>query len=68
MSVFVFTIVTDEVFAMEKSDMGEAEIISDGDLYVESTIPAKISFKVIAVDEFNKQIPVQCDKTSNSII
>ena len=67
MSVFVFTIVTDEVFAMEKSNMVKVEIISDGDLYVESTIPAKISFEVIAVDEFNKQIPVQCDKTSNSL-
>jgi hypothetical protein len=66
MSVFVFTIVTDEVSAMEKSDRVVAEIISDGDLYVESTTPAKISFEVRAVDEFNNQIPVQCDKTSNS--
>ena len=67
MSVFVLAIFTDEVFAMEKSDRGEVKIISDGDLYVESTIPTKVSFEVTAVDEFNKQIPVQCDKTSNSV-
>ena len=67
LSVLVLTVFTGEVFAMEKSDIIEPEIISDGDLYVESTTPTKISFEVIAVDKFNKQIPVQCDKTSNSV-
>ncbi len=68
LSVFVLIFAADEVFAIEKSDIiNKGEIIIYGGLYVESVVSTKVSFDVTAVDNFNESIPVQCDKTSDSI-
>jgi len=56
-----------DVFAVEQSDIISPKIVTDGDLYIESEIPIQVSFNVVATDSFNNLIPVECDKTLNTI-
>jgi hypothetical protein len=56
-----------DVFAVEQSTMINSKIITNGDLYVESKTPIQVPFSVIAIDEFNNPIPVECDKTPKTI-
>ena len=67
MSVILLTSFTYEAFAIKESERFESKIITDGDLYIESNIPAKVMFEVRAIDDSNNIIPVECDKISNSI-
>ena len=67
MSVILLTSFTYEAFAIKESEKFESKIITDGDLYIESNIPAKVMFEVTATDDSNNIIPVECDKISNSI-
>ena len=54
------------VFGDIESNLEEIKIIIDGDLYVESDIPSQVAFNVIAKDNASNELPVECDKTSNS--
>lgn len=56
-----------DVFAVEPSTMINSQIITNGDLYVESKIPVQIPFSVTATDGFDNPIPVECDKTSKTM-
>ena len=47
--------------------MHEFKIITNGDLYVESKVPTQIPFNVTAMDGFNSPIPVECDKTPETM-
>ena len=67
MLVFMLVFVTEQVFAIEKSDINNVGIKTEGDLYVKSINPTKVAFKVSATDNFKNTIPVQCDKTSDSV-
>ena len=57
---------TNTVFGDIESDLGEVKIITDGDLYVESEFPSQVAFNIIAKDNANNELPVECDKTTNS--
>ena len=57
---------TNTVFGDIESDFEEVKIITDGDLYVESEVPSQVDFNVIAKDNANDELHVECDKTANS--
>ena len=67
LSLIILTSQENTTLAYEYSDIPELKIITDGDLYVESKIPTRVSFDVIALDSSNNEIPVQCDRISDSI-
>ena len=68
LSVIVFAGSVNSVFAVEQSKANLIpKITTDGDLYVDSEIPIQIPFSVTAVDGFENIIPVECDKTPNTI-
>jgi hypothetical protein len=54
-----------DAFAEQVSRVSPKIIL--GDVYAESKIPTQIPFRVTAVDSSNNPIPVECDKTQNSI-
>ena len=56
-----------DAFAVESPIMHESKIITNGDLYVESKVPTQIPFNVTAMDGFNSPIPVECDKTPETM-
>ena len=57
---------TNVVFGDTGLDFEEAKIITDGDLYVESKFPSQVAFNVIAKDDANNKLHVECDKATNS--
>ncbi len=63
--VFVFT--AEDVLAFEQLDTHVSKIITPGDLYIESKEPIHVSFNITAIDKFDNQIFVECDKASNSV-
>ena len=63
--IFVFSV--DDVFAFQQSDTNTFKIITKGDLYIESEEPTHVPFSITATDSSNNPIPVECDKTLNSI-
>ncbi len=60
----LFASSAEEILASEEP--GIIKIITDGDLYVQSKVPTQVPFDVTATDHSNNEIPVQCDKISNS--
>ena len=63
--LILFASNTNEVFA-EQSGAFDPKI-TVADVYIESKIPIQVPFKVTASDMFNNPIPVECDKTQNSV-
>ena len=63
--IFVFSV--DDVFAFQQSDTNISKITTPGDLYIESEEPIHVPFIITATDNSNNPIPVECDKTLNSI-
>ena len=68
MSIILLSFFSFEAFAMEEDiEIFEGKVITDGDLYIDSVHPIRVSFEVTAVDKSNDLIPVQCDKNPNSL-
>ena len=66
-SSIIFTVNVNDASAVELSNITSPKIITDGDLYIKSKIPTQVSFNVVATDSLNKPIPVECNKTLNTI-
>ena len=67
-SIVLLSFFSFEAFAMDEDIKNfEGEVFTDGDLYVDSIHPVRVSFEVTAVDKSKNSIPVQCDKNSNSV-
>ncbi len=56
-----------DVYATEQSTVLNSKIITNGDLYVKSDTSIQIPFSVTAIDGFDNSIPVECDKTPETI-
>ena len=66
-SSIIFAVNVNDASAVELSNITSPKIITDGDLYIKSKIPTQVSFNVVATDSLNKPIPVECNKTLNTI-
>ena len=56
-----------DVYATEQSTVLNSKIITNGDLYVQSDTSIQIPFSVTATDSFDNSIPVECDKTPETM-
>ena len=65
--LLVFTTSVNWAFASEQPSMVPSKIITNGDLYVDSKESLNVPFRVSAIDDLSKSLPVECDKTSTSI-
>ena len=61
------TAASHNAFATDSSDTVKPTITTQGDIYKISTIPTPVSFSILAVDDVDGQIRVDCDKTSKTI-
>ena len=71
-TLIVFLVITTIIFiTIETEAYAEinkvSKIIVEDDLYIKSNTPIQVAFETKAIDEFDNKIPVNCDKTSNSI-
>ena len=57
----------DDAWALEQSETVLPKITTGGDLYIESKVPTQVSFNVSAKDGSNNPIPVECNKTLNTV-
>ena len=64
-SLTVMFVSNTDAFAEQSTTVSPKIIL--GDVYAESKIPTQVPFKVVAVDNANKPIPVECNKTQNSV-
>ena len=71
-TLFVLFVITGIIFAAIDNE-GYAEegntpkITVEDDIYIKSSMPIKVAFETKATDKFNNIVPVNCDKTSNSV-
>lgn len=63
-TAIIFITIDNEVYAEENK---VSKIIIEDDLYIKSSTPIQVAFEIKATDKFNNTIPVNCDKTSNSV-
>ncbi len=61
------TAASQNVFATETSDTVRPTITTQGDIYKISTLPTPVSLSILAFDDVDGQIRVDCDKTSQTI-
>ena len=61
------TAASHNAFATDSSDTVKPTITTQGDIYKISTIPTPVSLSILAVDDVDGQIRVDCDKTSKTI-
>jgi len=61
------TAASHNAFATDSSDTVKPTITTQGDIYKISTIPTPVSLSILAVDDVDGQIRVDCDKTSQTI-
>ena len=61
------TIASQNAFADESTDTVSPIITTQGDIYEISTIPTPVSLSILAYDDVDGQIRVDCDKTSHTI-
>ena len=54
-------------FATDSSDTVKPTITTQGDIYKISTVPTPVSLSILATDDVDGQIRVDCDKTSKTI-
>ena len=73
LSMTVFSILllqtsaSNNVYAAESSDTVKPIITTQGDIYHVSTIPSPVSLSILAYDDVDGQIRVDCDATSNTM-
>jgi len=58
---------SNNAFATEPSDTVKPTITTQGDIYKISTLPTPVSLSILAFDDVDGQIRVDCDKTSQTI-
>jgi hypothetical protein len=61
------TAASNNVFADESSDTVRPIITTQGDIYHVSAIPSPVSFSILAYDDVDGQIRVDCDATSKTV-
>ncbi len=61
------TAASNNAFATEPSDTVKPTITTQGDIYKISTLPTPVSLSILAYDDVDGQIRVDCDKTSKTI-
>jgi len=61
------TAASHNAFATEPSDTVKPTITTQGDIYEISTLPTPVSLSILAFDDVDGQIRVDCDKTSKTI-
>jgi len=61
------TAASNNAFATEPSDTVKPTITTQGDIYKISTLPTPVSLSILAFDDVDGQIRVDCDKTSQTI-
>ena len=61
------TAASHNAFATDSSDTVKPTITTQGDIYKISTIPTPVSLSILAIDDVDGQIRVDCDKTSKTI-
>jgi len=54
-------------FATESTDTVKPTITTQGDIYKISTLPTPVSLSILAYDDVDGQLRVDCDKTSQTI-
>ncbi len=65
--ILLQTAASHNAFATDSSDTVKPTITTQGDIYKISTIPTPVSLSILAVDDVDGQIRVDCDKTSKTI-
>ncbi len=65
--VFGLIVSTPMVFAQKESMDLPPRLILPGDIYVNSKVPTPVNFIVKATDDFDKNVSIQCDKSSGSV-
>ena len=63
-TTIIFTVINNEVYAEEEN---VTKITVEDDLYIKSSTPIQVAFEIKATDEFDNMVPVNCDKTPNSV-
>ena len=58
---------SNNAFATDSSDTVKPTITTQGDIYKISTVPTPVSLSILATDDVDGQIRVDCDKTSKTI-
>ncbi len=61
------TAASNNAFATDSSDTVKPTITTQGDIYKISTIPTPVSLSILAIDDVDGQIRVDCDSTSQTI-
>ena len=61
------TAASHNAFATESTDTVKPTITTQGDIYKISTLPTPVSLSILAYDDVDGQIRVDCDKTSQTI-
>jgi len=61
------TAASNNAFATEPLDTVKPTITTQGDIYKISTVPTPVSLSILAIDDVDGQIRVDCDKTSKTI-
>ena len=61
------TAASHNAFATESTDTVKPSITTQGDIYKISTLPTPVSLSILAYDDVDGQIRVDCDKTSKTI-
>ncbi len=61
------TAASNNAFATEPLDTVKPTITTQGDIYKISTIPTPVSLSILAIDDVDGQIRVDCDKTRKTI-
>jgi hypothetical protein len=65
--ILLQTAASHNAFATDSPDTVKPTITTQGDIYKISTIPTPVSLSILAVDDVDGQIRVDCDKTSQTI-
>jgi len=65
--LLVQTAASQNAFATESTDTVKPSITTQGDIYKISTLPTPVSLSILAYDDVDGQIRVDCDKTSQTI-
>jgi hypothetical protein len=61
------TVASQNAFATEPSDTVKPTITTQGDIFKISALPTPVSLSILAYDDVDGQIRVDCDKTSETI-
>lgn len=65
--ILIQSMITDQAFAFGTVDKIPPNIITKGDIYKISKIPTIVQFSVVAIDNVDGQVQVDCDKTPKTV-